>query len=150
MDEVEVEVVQSADFSDVPLPKYETENSAGMDVRAAIHEAVVIEPGKRAVIDTGLFIAIPEGYYVAVNSRSGLAAKQGVFVLNSPGILDVDYRGMVKVILQNNGDEPFKVNRGDRICQFILRKYDKIKWKKVDKLNETMRGTGGFGSTGKQ
>jgi dUTP pyrophosphatase len=143
---VTVEVL--ARQSDIPLPKYETEHSAGMDARAEIPEDIVIAPLKRKLIPTGLKVAVPHGYTLDVDSRSGLAVKNGIFVLNAPGIVDADYRGDIGVIVANLGDEPFTVKRGDRICQLLLRKVERVEWKVVEKLSETGRGEGGFGSTG--
>jgi len=142
-----VELLQPA-FNDIQLPKYETPESAGMDARAAIAEDVVIAPLKRRLIPTGLKVAVPPGYTIDVDSRSGLAAKNGIFVLNAPGIIDADYRGEIGVIVANLGDEPFTVKRGDRVCQLLLRKVERVEWKIVEKLSETHRGEGGFGSTG--
>lgn len=135
-------------FTDIEIPAYATENSAGMDARADIQEDVVIEPLQRKVISTGLRVSIPNGYTIDVDSRSGLAAKNGVFVLNSPGIIDQDFRGTLQVILANLGDQPFTVKRGDRICQLLLRKVEHIQWDIVDQLDETERNEGGFGHTG--
>ena len=143
---VTVEVL--ARQSDIPLPKYETEHSAGMDARAEIPEDIVIAPLKRKLIPTGLKVVVPHGYTLDVDSRSGLAVKNGIFVLNAPGIVDADYRGDIGVIVANLGDEPFTVKRGDRICQLLLRKVERVEWKVVEKLSETGRGEGGFGSTG--
>src|SRR4051812_45190932 len=134
--------------SDIPLPQYETPSSAGMDARAEISEDVVIQPLKRKLIPTGLKASIPPGYTLDVDSRSGLAVKNGIFVLNAPGIVDADYRGDIGVIVANLGEEPFTVKRGDRICQLLLRKVERVEWKVVEKLSETGRGEGGFGSTG--
>ena len=143
---VTVEVLARPD-SKIPLPKYETENSAGMDVRADCNE-IIIDPLKRALVPTGLKVAIPQGYTLDVDSRSGLALKSGIFVLNAPGIVDADYRGEIGVIVANLSDQPFVVKRGDRICQLLLRKVERVEWKEVEKLSETGRGEGGFGSTG--
>jgi len=130
------------------LPTYETEQSAGMDLSAALEEAVVIEPGMRALIPTGIAIALPKGYEAQVRPRSGLALKHGVTVLNSPGTVDADYRGEIKVILANLGQEPFTVERGMRIAQMVIAKHANIAWTVVEALDETERGAGGFGSTG--
>jgi len=134
--------------ADIPLPQYETPSSAGMDARADIAEDVVIQPLKRKLIPTGLKVSIPVGYTLDVDSRSGLAVKNGIFVLNAPGIVDADYRGDIGVIVANLGDEPFTVKRGDRICQLLLRKVERVTWEEVDELDSTHRGQGGFGSTG--
>ncbi|MBR0545657.1 MAG: dUTP diphosphatase [Treponema sp.] len=132
----------------VAVPSYETSGAAGADVRAFLNEPVVIPVGKRAVIPTGLFFAIPEGFEIQVRPRSGLAAKNGVTVLNTPGTIDSDYRGEVKVILINLGDADFTVNNGDRIAQLIVAPVTQGIFVKTDKLDETERGAGGFGSTG--
>jgi dUTP pyrophosphatase len=134
--------------SDIPLPQYETPSSAGMDARAEIAEDVVIQPLKRKLIPTGLKVSIPPGYTLDVDSRSGLAVKNGIFVLNAPGIVDADYRGDIGVIVANLGEEPFTIKRGDRICQLLLRKVERVVWEEVEELDATHRGQGGFGSTG--
>ena len=132
----------------VAIPSYETSGAAGADVRAFLNEPVVIPVGKRAMIPTGLFFAIPEGFEIQVRPRSGLAAKNGVTVLNTPGTIDSDYRGEVKIILINLGDADFTVNNGDRIAQLIIAPVTQGIFVKTDKLDETERGAGGFGSTG--
>lgn len=132
----------------VAVPSYETSGAAGADVRAFLNEPVVIPVGKRAMIPTGLFFAIPEGFEIQVRPRSGLAAKNGVTVLNTPGTIDSDYRGEVKIILINLGDADFTVNNGDRIAQLIVAPVTQGIFVKTDKLDETERGVGGFGSTG--
>lgn len=132
------------------LPKYETENSAGMDVRAELNvPSIVIEPGDRVLIPTGLKLEIPSGYECQVRPRSGLAYKYGITVLNSPGTIDADYRGDIGVILINHGPSSFVVNTGDRIGQLVFSKYERVEWESSDELSETERGQGGFGSTGK-
>ena len=130
------------------LPAYATEHAAGMDLCAAVEKDVTIEPGKRALIPTGLAIALPEGFEAQVRPRSGLALKHGVTVLNSPGTIDADYRGEVQVILANLGTEPFTITRGMRIAQMIVAPYTRVTWQEVSELPETARGAGGFGSTG--
>ena len=132
----------------VAVPSYETSGAAGADIRSFLNEPVVIPVGKRAMIPTGLFFAIPEGFEIQVRPRSGLAAKNGVTVLNTPGTIDSDYRGEVKVILINLGDADFTVNNGDRIAQLIVAPVTQGIFVKTDKLDETERGAGGFGSTG--
>ena len=132
------------------LPKYETENSAGMDVRANIEENVTILTGERKLIKTGLKLEIPSGYECQVRPRSGLAYKKGVTVLNSPGTIDADYRGDVGVILINNGNEPFVVEPGDRIAQIVFAKYERAEFEASEELEETERGEGGFGFTGQK
>jgi dUTP pyrophosphatase len=131
-----------------PLPAYETGLSAGMDVRANLDEPVILKPLERALIKTGLFLEIPEGYECQVRPRSGLAFKKGVTVLNSPGTIDADYRGEVGVILVNLSSEPFTVEHGERIAQLVFAKVKQAKWIEVEELSETERGAGGFGSTG--
>jgi len=130
------------------MPKYETEQSAGMDLSAALEEAIELGSGERALIPTGLSIALPAGYEAQIRPRSGLAAKHGVTVLNTPGTIDADYRGEIKVILINHGQEPFTIERGMRIAQMVIAKHEQIAWDIVDDLEETERGAGGFGSTG--
>lgn len=129
-------------------PSYATEQSAGMDLTAALEEAIEIGPGERALVPTGLSLALPAGYEAQIRPRSGLALKHGVTVLNSPGTVDADYRGEVKVILANLGTEPFTIERGMRIAQMVIAQYQQVKWNVVEDLEETSRGEGGFGSTG--
>jgi dUTP pyrophosphatase len=131
-----------------PLPEYETEHSAGMDLRACLTEPVILKPLGRCLVPTGIFIELPDGYEAQIRPRSGLAWKHGITVLNTPGTVDADYRGEIKVILANFSDSEFVINNGDRICQVIINKYEKIKWEETDLLNETSRGSGGFGHTG--
>ena len=131
-----------------PTPSYATEKSAGMDLKANIEEPVVLGPLERAMIPTGLFIALPDGTEAQVRPRSGLAAKHGISVQNSPGTIDSDYRGEIKVILVNLSNEPFVINPGERIAQMVVARYEKVEWDEVDVLDETERGAGGFGSTG--
>jgi len=130
------------------LPNYETIASAGMDLRANLTEAVVLEPLGRAIIKTGLFIELPLGYEAQVRPRSGLAAKRGVTVLNSPGTVDADYRGEIGVILVNLSNEAFTIENGERIAQLVIAKHERAEWLEADLLTETVRGEGGFGSTG--
>jgi len=134
--------------SNNPLPFYSTEQSAGMDLYASLPEPKELQPMERALIPTGIFIAIPENYEAQVRPRSGLAIKNGITVLNAPGTIDADYRGEVKVILINLSNEPFIIRNGDRIAQLVVAKYEKIVWNEVEKLSETERGEGGFGSSG--
>lgn len=131
-----------------PLPHYETVASAGMDLRAELDEPVTLAPLERAIIKTGLFIELPVGFEAQVRPRSGLAAKKGVTVLNAPGTIDADYRGEIGVILVNLSNEPFVVASGERIAQLVIAKHDRAEWVPVEKLSETARGEGGFGSTG--
>ncbi len=130
------------------LPNYETIASAGMDLRANLDEPVVLAPLCRAIIKTGLFIELPIGYEAQVRPRSGLAAKKGVTVLNSPGTVDADYRGEIGVILVNLSNEPFTVENGERIAQLVIAKHERAEWLETEELTETSRGAGGFGSTG--
>lgn len=131
------------------LPSYSTMMSAGMDVRANLNESITLKPLERILIPTGLYLAIPNGYEVQVRPRSGLAIKNGITLLNSPGTIDADYRGEVKIILANMSNEPFVVNDGDRIAQFVVAKYEQVDWEPVLELDKTERGEGGFGHTGK-
>lgn len=130
------------------LPAYATELAAGLDVRANLSEAIVLNPLCRAMVPTGLFLEIPAGYEVQVRPRSGLAAKKGVTVLNSPGTIDADYRGEVKVILVNLSNEPFVIEHGERVAQLVLARHEVIEWEQTDELSDSERGAGGFGSTG--
>ncbi len=131
-----------------PLPNYETIASAGMDIRANLETAVTLNPLERAIIKTGLFIELPIGYEAQVRPRSGLAAKKGITVLNSPGTVDADYRGEIGVILVNLSNETFIIENGERIAQLIIAKHERADWIEVQELTETSRGEGGFGSTG--
>ena len=130
------------------LPEYATELSAGLDVRAANEDPIVLKPLGRAMVPTGLFLEIPAGYEVQVRPRSGLAAKNGITVLNAPGTVDADYRGEVCVILVNLSDEPFVIEKGERVAQLVLARHERVEWEPVDELGDTARGAGGFGSTG--
>lgn len=132
------------------LPAYATEQSAGLDLRANIDAPIVLKPLERALVPTGIFIALPDGYEAQIRPRSGLAAKHGVTVLNSPGTIDADYRGEIKVILVNLSNEPFTIEDGERVCQMVVAKYEQVAWNEVDVLDETERGDGGFGHTGKK
>lgn len=137
-------------FDDIELPHYTTAGSAGADLRAALDEDLVLKQGEIKMVPTNLMMEIPEGFEIQVRPRSGLAAKNGIGVLNSPGTIDSDYRGEVKVILFNFGENDFVVKRGDRIAQIILSKYYRMDISETDELNESERGSGGFGHTGKQ
>ena len=130
------------------LPKYETLFSAGMDLRASLEESIVLKPLQRFVVKTGLFISLQQGYEAQIRPRSGLALKKGITVINSPGTIDADYRGEIGVILINLSDSDFEINTGDRIAQMIIAKHETIKWEAVDKLDDSVRGDKGFGSTG--
>jgi dUTP pyrophosphatase len=151
MSNITVQVRPLPHFEGLQLPAYETSGSAGMDVRAAVPEAepMVLKPGERAMVPTGLSVAIPEGFEIQVRPRSGLAAKHGLTCLNTPGTIDSDYRGEIKVILINLGAEAFAIQRGERIAQLVLAPVTRLAWREVDALDETARGAGGFGSTGR-
>lgn len=142
-------VVKIVNKSNHRLPEYATINSAGMDLKANTDEPIVLGPLERQMVPTGLYIALPEGTEAQVRPRSGLAAKHGISVLNSPGTIDADYRGEIKVILINLSNEKFVVNPGERIAQLVIAKYERVEWDEVAVLDETERGEGGFGSTGK-
>ncbi|NSW45909.1 MAG: dUTP diphosphatase [Bacteroidales bacterium] len=133
-----------------PNPEYSTSLSAGMDLRANIDKSIILKPLERALIPTGLFIELPEGFEAQIRPRSGLALKKGITVLNTPGTIDADYRGEIGVILINLSNEEFVVNDGDRICQMIISKHETIQWQNVEFLQETVRGEGGFGHTGRK
>jgi dUTP pyrophosphatase len=145
--EIAVAIQRLDGTDDLPLPSYATLQSAGMDLAAAVPTDVILAPRKRALIPTGIAIALPDGYEAQVRPRSGLAAKNGVTVLNSPGTIDADYRGEVKVILINQGEEPFVIKRGMRIAQMVIAPVTRVVWQEVRDLPETARGAGGFGST---
>lgn len=129
-------------------PAYATAQSAGMDLRANLAEPVILKPLERAMIPTGLFIELPVGYEAQVRPRSGLAAKHGITVLNTPGTIDADYRGEIKVILINLSNDAFEIQHGERIAQMVIAKHETVQWQEVDNLSETERGAGGFGSSG--
>ncbi|MDI1226654.1 MAG: dUTP diphosphatase [bacterium] len=145
---VAVAITQLPNAKGLNLPAYATPLSAGVDLEAAVDAPVTLQPGERKLIPTGLAIALPEGYEAQVRPRSGLAFKNGVTVLNSPGTIDADYRGEVKVILANLGAEPFTVERGMRVAQMVVAQYARVNFNLVEQLDETARGAGGFGSTG--
>ena len=142
-------IIDIVNISDNDLPKYETLLSAGMDLRAYLDDPIVLKPFQRVLVKTGLFISLHPGYEAQVRPRSGLALKKGISVLNSPGTIDADYRGEIGVILINLSDLDFEINSGDRIAQMIIAKHETISWKVVDKLDNSLRGDKGFGSTGK-
>lgn len=131
-----------------PTPSYATEQSAGMDLKANIDEPIVLHPLERSIVPTGIFIALPQGTEAQIRPRSGLAAKFGITVLNSPGTIDADYRGEIKAILVNLSKEDFVIQPGERIAQMVIARYEKIDWEEVDTLDDTQRGVSGFGSTG--
>ncbi len=130
------------------LPAYETLHAAGMDLRAELEEPVRLNPMERKLIPTGLHIELPEGYEAQIRPRSGLAFKHGIGIVNSPGTIDADYRGEIKVLLINFSEQPFEINTGDRIAQMIIARYEKADWEEVEILTETVRGVGGYGHTG--
>ena len=141
-------IVKIINKSKNELPKYETLFSAGMDLRANLEEPILLKPFQRSVVKTGLFISLQQGYEAQIRPRSGLALKKGITVLNSPGTIDADYRGEIGVILINLSDSDFEINTGDRIAQMIIAKHETIEWDAVDKLDDSVRGDKGFGSTG--
>jgi dUTP pyrophosphatase len=143
---MKVKVVNSSAFA---LPEYQTPLSAGLDIRANLSESITLSPLERAMVPTGLYVELPEGYEMQIRPRSGLAAKHGITVLNSPGTIDADYRGEIKVILVNLSNTPFTIEPGERIAQMIVASYEQVEWQAVESLSETERGAGGFGSTGK-
>jgi dUTP pyrophosphatase len=142
---MQIKIINSSSH---PLPNYETIASAGMDLRANLSEAITLKSLERALVKTGLFIELPIGFEAQVRPRSGLAAKKGITVLNSPGTIDADYRGEIGVILVNLSNEDFIIENGERIAQLIIAKHERAEWKEVVELTETSRGLGGFGSTG--
>ncbi len=142
---MEVRIVNKSRF---PSPAYATPLSAGMDIRADIDEPVTLEPLQRVLVPTGLYIALPAGYECQVRPRSGLAVKHGITVLNSPGTVDADYRGELRVLLVNLSDKPFTIEAGERIAQMVVSRHERVEWDEVEALDETERGAGGFGSTG--
>jgi len=135
--------------SEHPLPQYETAHAAGMDMRAFIGEEMVIKPMQRMLVPTGLHIELPVGYEAQIRPRSGLAYKHGISIVNSPGTIDADYRGEIKVLLINFSDTDFVINNGDRIAQMVIAKHESVIWTSAEELNETARGEGGYGHTGK-
>jgi len=149
MPELQIEIARLPGTADLPLPSYQTEHSAAMDLAAAVTEPLVLAPGGRALVPCGFSIAVPEGYEAQVRPRSGLASKHGVTVVNAPGTIDADYRGEVKVALINLGRDPFTVERGMRVAQLIVAPVPKVRWKETAELSPTSRGAGGFGHTGR-
>ena len=144
----EIRFLKLAHAVDLPLPAYETSSAAGMDIRAALTQPISLKPGERALISTGLKMALPHGYEAQIRPRSGLAIRNGITMLNSPGTIDADYRGEVKVIAINHGQEEFRINHGDRIAQMVIAPVVQLSVQEVNDLDETERGSGGFGSTG--
>jgi len=145
---VSIPIVRLPHAEGLPLPAYATEHAAGLDLQAAVAGPLVLAPGARALVPTGVSIALPEGFEAQVRPRSGLALKHGVTVLNSPGTVDADYRGEIGVILINHGDQTFTIERGQRIAQLVIARYERIAWSEAATLPDSARGTGGFGSTG--
>ena len=149
MEKIQIKIQRIDDsFNDIPLPEYATEGSSGLDLRAAVDKELILEKGKILLVPTNLMVEIPFGYEIQVRPRSGLAAKNGIGVLNSPGTIDSNYRGEIKVILFNFGDKDFVINRGDRIAQMVISKVYKADIIESKSLNESNRGSGGFGHTG--
>ena len=148
MSEIPVSIRQLPNGEGLPLPAYATAQSSGLDLAAALSDDIIIGPGEHAVVPTGVAIALPDGFEAQVRPRSGLAAKHGVTVLNSPGTIDTDYRGEIRVVLANHGAASFTVSRGMRIAQLVIAPVSRIVWNEVDALADSPRGEGGFGSTG--
>ncbi|MEJ2122420.1 MAG: dUTP diphosphatase [Alphaproteobacteria bacterium] len=148
MTAVEVAIQRLPHGADLPLPGYETAGSAGLDLLAAVDADLILQPGERMLVPSGIAIALPAGYEAQIRPRSGLAAKHGLTLLNAPGTIDADYRGEIKVILANLGAEPFTVTRGMRIAQMVVAPVSRVVWSAAEALDETARGAGGFGSTG--
>jgi len=145
---VKVHITQLPHGKDLPLPEYATSQSAGMDLLAAVDKDLVIKPGERVLVPSGIAIALPEGYEAQIRPRSGLAYKQGLTVANAPGTIDADYRGEVKALLINLGQEPVTITRGMRMAQMVVAAFSQVKWQAVESLEDSARGAGGFGSTG--
>ena len=149
MGSINVDIIALPHAADIPLPEYATADSAGMDLRAATTETITLKPGERKLVPTGIAIALPPGFEAQVRPRSGLALKFGIGMVNAPGTIDADYRGEVGVLLINHGHDDFVINRGDRIAQLVIASYTRVSWVRQDVLDETERGRGGFGHTGK-
>ena len=145
---INIKITQLPHGADLPLPSYATKQSAGMDLLAAVEQDLVIKPGERALVPSGIAIALPEGYEAQIRPRSGLAFKQGLTVANAPGTIDADYRGEIKALLINLGQEPVTITRGMRMAQMVVAEFTQAQWQQVDSLEDTERGAGGFGSTG--
>jgi dUTP pyrophosphatase len=148
MNDVAVAITRLPNAEGIPLPAYATNASAGLDLAAAVDNAITLSPGARALVPTGFAIALPEGYEAQIRPRSGIAVKCGVTVLNAPGTIDADYRGEIKISLINLGTDPFPINRGDRIAQMVIAPVSRTIWEQAETLADTERGSGGFGSTG--
>ncbi len=145
---VRIALQQLPGCEDLPLPAYETDYASGMDLRAAVTDPVILQPGQRDAVPTGLCVAIPPGYEGQVRPRSGLAFRNGITMINAPGTIDADYRGEIKVLLVNLGEAPFTIRRGDRIAQLVVAPVTRVRWDRVERLDDTTRGAGGFGHTG--
>ncbi|WP_443944961.1 dUTP diphosphatase [Pedobacter sp. AW1-32] len=143
---MDIKIINTSEHA---LPKYETEHAAGMDLRAALAEAITLKPLQRALIPTGLYIELPVGFEAQIRPRSGLAYKHGIGIVNAPGTIDADYRGEIKVLLVNLSDTEFTVQNGERIAQMVVAKHETVNWLPVEELSETARGEGGYGHTGK-
>ncbi|MDP4185339.1 MAG: dUTP diphosphatase [Bacteroidota bacterium] len=143
---MEIKIVNQ---SNNPLPEYSTALSAGMDIRAYLENEIIVNPLERVLVPTGLFIELPEGFEAQIRPRSGLALKHGITVLNTPGTIDADYRGEIRVILVNLSNDSYSIKPGERICQMVIARHETANWKAVEELEETVRGEGGFGHTGK-
>jgi len=141
--------IKIKNISNNPLPKYQTEESAGMDLYANLESSIILAPSERKLIPTGIFLELPVGYEAQIRPRSGLALKHGLTILNSPGTIDSDYRGEIQVLLINHGKEPFEINHGERIAQMIIAQHERVSWITTENLNNTERGAGGYGSSGK-
>lgn len=149
MQKINVYLEQTLEGKDLPIPKYMSEQAAGMDLYACVNEPISLKKGEIKLIPTGIKIALPDGYEAQIRPRSGLALKHGISLVNTPGTIDADYRGEIKIIMINFGNEDFLVNRGERIAQMVINKIEQVNWSIVDALEESARGAGGFGHTGK-
>lgn len=149
MKKIKIKVKKVGRGQDIPLPEYMTEHSAGMDLYADIEDSIVVNTMERLVVPTGISIALPDGYEAQIRPRSGLAIRHGIALVNSPGTIDADYRGEIKVILINLGDSPFVITKGERIAQMVVHEVSSVVWDEVDELDATFRGEGGFGHTGR-
>lgn len=147
VDGVEIGIVQLPGCDDLPLPRYMTEQSAGMDICAAVDQEITILPGRRELIPTGMIISLPAGYEAQIRPRSGLALKHGITLVNSPGTIDADYRGEIKLLVINHGESSFVVRRGDRMAQMVINQVCRGLWRRQETMDETARGQGGFGHT---
>jgi dUTP pyrophosphatase len=149
MHQIAISILREPDALDLPLPRYATAESAGMDLHADVKESLTLQPGERVAVSTGIRIALPEGFEAQVRPRSGLALRHGIGMVNSPGTIDSDYRGVVKALLINHGQEPFTIQRGERIGQMVVAPVVRVEWKEETELPESVRGDGGFGHTGR-